>query len=140
MRSVAAKAMTVWGRNRQLRFIVVGVCNTAFGYACFAAIFLAVDSRVHYLLIQLIAHFLSVCNAFVWHRRVTFRSQLPWPKQFVRFNLSYLGALAFGLVAMPALVAGFGLHPLLAAAIVTIATVALSYALHNYFSFSSRPQ
>jgi putative flippase GtrA len=140
MKNVAAKAMAVWGRNRQLRFIVVGVSNTVFGYACFATIFLAVGGRVHYLLIQLIAHLLSVCNAFVWHRRVTFRSESPWPKQFVRFNLSYLGALAFGLVAMPALVAGFGLHPLLAAAIVTIATVGLSYALHNSFSFSSRPQ
>ena len=140
MRGVAAKAMALWDGNRQLRFIVIGVGNTAFGYACFATIFLAVGGRVHYLLIQLVAHFLSVCNAFVWHRRVTFRSESPWLKQFVRFNLSYVGALFFGLIAMPALVAGFGLHPLLAAAIITIATVGLSYALHNHFSFSSRLQ
>lgn len=138
MRSVAAKAMVVWSGNQQLRFVVVGVCNTAFGYACFAIIFLAAGNHLHYLLIQLIAHFLSVCNAFVWHRRVTFRSTSSWPKEFVRFNVSYLGALAFGLVAMPALVGGIGLDPLIAAAIVMIATVGLSYGLHKFFSFSPR--
>jgi putative flippase GtrA len=139
MARLTAKAIAVWSSNQRLRFLVVGAYNTAFGYACFAAIFLAVGSHLHYLLIQLIAHLLSVCNAFVWHRRVTFRSQASWPKQFLRFNLSYLGALAFGLAAMPALVGGFGLNPLLAAGIVMIVTVGVSYLLHRSFSFPSRP-
>jgi putative flippase GtrA len=132
--------MALWGRDQRLRFFVVGIYNTAFGYACFAILFIAVGKYLHYLLIQLIAHFVSVCNAFVWHRRVTFRSVSPWPKEFVRFNISYVGVLVFGLATMPILVAGFGLNPLIAAAIVTIAAVGVSFALHKYFSFSSGPR
>jgi putative flippase GtrA len=94
---------------------------------------------VHYLVLQVIAHFLSVTNAFFWHRRVTFRSEARWPAQFLRFNLSYVGSLAFGLLALPLLVRGLGLNPLLAGAIVTAVAVVMSYVLHRRFSFGSQP-
>jgi putative flippase GtrA len=139
MAGIAEKAIGLWRRSRETRFVVVGVANTAFGYACFAALYFAAHGHVHYLIVQVIAHFISVCNAFIWHRRVTFRSEASWPREFLRFNLSYVGALVFGLVAMPLLVAVAGLQPLIAAALVTIATVGLSYGFHRFYSFSPEP-
>lgn len=135
MSTLVDRGVALWKRSLHLRFLVVGAWNTLFAYGCFALLFLLAGGRVHYLVLQVIAHFLSVANAFVGHRHVTFRSESAWPAEFLRFNVSYLGALALGLVGLPLLVSGLGLHPLLAAAIVTIVTVATSYALHRRFSF-----
>jgi putative flippase GtrA len=135
---LVARGLGVWRAKERFRFLVVGAYNTVFGYACFASLYLAFGKYVNYLLVQLIAHFFSVGNAFYWHRRLTFRSSVPWWPKFIRFNVSYLGILAFGLVALPALVQGLSVQPLIAAAIVTVVSVASSYVLHARFSFGSR--
>ena len=135
MRRIVQGALGAWRGDLRLRFLAVGVYNTVFGYGCYALLYLLASPRLHYLWIQLIAHFLSVANAFVAHRRVTFRSSAPWPTEFLRFNLSYLGALGGGMLAQWALVGGLGLHPLLGAALVTMLTVALSFGLHRRYSF-----
>jgi putative flippase GtrA len=128
-----------WAHGERMRFIAVGIYNTAFGYACFAALYLAVGRAVPLFVVQVLAHVLSVANAFVAHRRFTFRSRSEWLPEFLRFNVSYLGALGFGLVALPLLVGRARMPPLVAAALVTVATVAVSYVLHRRFSFRRRP-
>ncbi len=135
MRGVLTRGLAIWRGSQQLRFIMIGAYNTAFGYAMFALLFLVAGSRINYLLILIAAHFLSVGNAFFWHRRVTFRSSSHWPTEFVRFNVSYLGTLAFSLMALRIFVGGLKYNPLVAAAVVTISTVLLSYTLHQRFSF-----
>jgi putative flippase GtrA len=135
MNNVLTRVVAAWRNSQRIRFIAIGAYNTAFGYACFAILYLAVGHRINYLLILVAAHFLSVCNAFLWHRCVTFRSSAYWPAEFARFNVSYLGALVFGLMALRVLVGGLKFDPLAAAAVVTALTVALSYVLHQRFSF-----
>ncbi len=135
MKGIPNYAGTVWANSERLRFLAVGVINTAFGYVCFAVLFLTLGSRLHYIVIQLIAHFVSVGNAFVWHRHVTFRSSSRWLPEFLRFNISYLGSLAYGLMALPLLVKGVGWNPLIAAAAVMGSAVILSYVLHHRYSF-----
>lgn len=135
MNKLAAGAVSFWKRQLELRFLMVGVWNTVFGYGCFSVLFLLVGERIHYLVLLSIAHFISVANAYYWHRRITFRSQSAWRGEFLRFNLSYLGVLAFGLVALPVLVKGMGLHPLVAGALVTLLAVLLSFVFHRGFSF-----
>src|SRR5579864_2108588 len=108
-----ARGLAFWRAETRFRFLVVGAYNTVFGYACFASLYLACGKYVNYLLIQVAAHFLSVGNAFYWHRRLTFRSSLAWWPEFIRFNISYLGILVFGLIALPALVQGLRIHPLI---------------------------
>jgi len=137
MRRLAVSAAGAWRTDHRLRFLAVGAWNTGSGDGCYALLFLIAGRHLHYLWIQLIAHVVSVAQAFVLHRRVTFRSTAPWLPEFLRFNASYLGSLAGGLLAQWALVGGLGLHPLLGAAIVTWVTVALSYGLHRHFSFAA---
>ena len=129
----------LWKRSLELRFLAVGVINTGFGYGSFWLLYTLSHGRLHYLIIQLLSHVASVTNAFVWHRRVTFRSAGAWWPEFVRFNLSYLGTLALGLIALPALIAGLGLHPLVAAAIVMLLTMTVSFFAHRGFSFRRAP-
>ncbi|GAC1301473.1 MAG: hypothetical protein NVSMB10_01020 [Steroidobacteraceae bacterium] len=124
-----------WGRSERLRFIAVGVYNTAFGYASFALLYLAIGPYLNWSLLLAIAHCLSVTNAFIAHRRMTFRSSARWWPEYLRFHASYLSILGFNLLALSALVKGAGIPPLPAAALVMGATMCLSYVLHRKFSF-----
>ncbi len=84
---------------------------------------------------MVLAPFLSVVNAFVGHRWLVFRSRGPLIAEFLRFNLIYLGLLAFGALALPFLVEIVHLHVLAAQALLTVLTVGTSYFLPRHFSF-----
>lgn len=127
----------VWRGNRQIRFLVIGAYNTAFGYGTFFVLYAALGGRLHYLTLSTIAHFIAVTNSYVMQRFVVFRSTGTWPLEFLRFNLSHLATLGLGLVALHVLVEYAGLSPLLAQGIVLLMIVIASYMLHSLFSFRS---
>lgn len=124
-----------WRSSERFRFLVVGVYNTVFGYATFVCLYAIFSSKVHYLVLVAAAHFIAVANAFISHRRHTFEARGAMLCQFLRFNVSYLGVLALGLVSMPLAVNRAGLHPLVASALITAASVVSSYLLHKHYSF-----
>lgn len=127
-----------WHRNEQARFLLVGAFNTAFGYLVFVLLYLLAGDRLHYLLVAVLAHFLAVAEAFLFHRRLVFRSSGPWLMEFFRYNLSVLGVMLAGLLGLYLLVSGLQLHPLPAQAIVTGLSVIVSYFAHRHFSFRPR--
>ena len=135
MKRLAGRVAAGWRASEKLRFLVVGAYNTAFGYATFAMLYLLFGTRIHYLLLLIVSHFVSVTNAFVAHRRVTFAAEGSVWTQYVRFNVSYLGLLMLSLVLMPLAVERLDLHPLVASAVVLAITVIASYFVHRHFSF-----
>jgi putative flippase GtrA len=114
---------------------VIGVYNTAFGYFVFAATYLLLRRRLHYLAILVVAHVLAVSNAFLGHKYLTFKVRGHLLKDYLRFNVAYLGALAIGLIGLPFLVEICHLHPLASQAILSTITVLSSYLLHKHLSF-----
>lgn len=127
-----------WRLPQQLRFLLAGGYNTLFGYLAFGVLFLLLGRRLHYLVIGILAYIISLVSAFVVYRHLVFRSTDLWHKSFVRFNLSQLFALGFGMAGLYALVEFGHLNPLLAQALVMIASVLLTYVLHRFFSFRAR--
>lgn len=127
--------MKPWKDKEKLRFLVVGAWNTAFGYGLFAGLYLLFGKDIHYLVILLLAHAVSVINAFLGHRHLVFRSKSPILQEFLRFNLSYLGALVLGLLGMPFLIEGCGLLPLQSQAVLFVIGLFYSYLAHKYYSF-----
>lgn len=121
------------GRGR--RFAAVGVFNTAFAYAVFAGLVLVIGDSVHYLLILLISHVVSVVTAFSLHRRFVFEDTGPVLASLVRFWSVYLVALGVNIVALPVLVDGFGLSVILAQLFVLGSTAALSFVIHGSWTF-----
>jgi putative flippase GtrA len=120
---------------QKLRFLVAGAFNTGVGYVLFSGMFLLFGRWVHYLLIGLVAHFIAVVNAFLVHRLWVFHSTERWQRSFVRFNLSQLVSLGFGMSALYVLVEFVRWNPLIAQAAVTVVSVTLNYLLHRYYSF-----
>jgi len=129
------RARDLWDGSEKTRFLIVGAWNAVFGYLVFIAAYFLLHQWLHYLVIMLIAHFVSVCNAFVGHKFLVFRSNSRLLREFLRFNLSYLGAILFGLVAMPVMVEILHLHPVFSQGVIIIVTAILSYLLHKKISF-----
>jgi putative flippase GtrA len=122
-------------QNDRVRYILIGLYNTVFGYSVFALIWLLWGKLLHYLIILLLSHIFSVINAFFGYRILVFRKKGDLWLDFLRFNLVYIGAFVFNILALPVLVEGFNMHPLFAQALLVIVTVISSYLLHKRFSF-----
>ncbi len=128
-----------WRLPLKLRFLLAGGYNTVFGYLVFSGMYLLFGRWIHYLVIGVLAHFIAVISAFVVHRHLVFRAADAWRRSFIRFNLSQLVALGFGMSCLYSLVTWGHLSPLVAQAIVVAASVLLTYALHRHFSFRHEP-
>lgn len=123
--------------TRVQRFVVLGVVNTAFGFAVFAAIQLAFGGFLHYLLVLALAHVVAVLEAFVVQRRFVFRSTEPWLPELARFWSVYLGLFAVNIPVLLVFVEVARL-PVLVAQFVTLLILAVgSYLAHRSFTFSS---
>jgi putative flippase GtrA len=125
-------------KSEHVWFVIVGGYNTAFGYAVFAAVHLLFPD-LHYLFVLLIAHVLSVLNAFVAYRLLVFKVRGNIGRDLLRFWSVYLAALAINAATLPVLVDAFGLDVLVAQAMVVFVTALLSYVGHKHFSFRRVP-
>ena len=124
-----------WQRQEKTRFLVVGVYNTVFGYLAFISAYVFLGRYVHYLGILSIAHFLSVSNAFLGHKFLTFKIRGHLLTDFLRFNLTYLGTLAIGLVGLPLFVEICRIHPVASQAILSVINMVSAYFVHKRMSF-----
>jgi putative flippase GtrA len=125
-------------QDERVRFLVVGGINTAFGYAVFAALYLAAGQRIGYLGSLYISYVVGVSLAFVLHRRVTFRAHETGGNpvlDFLRFASVYVVSLAVNTIGLPLLVELGHLPALGAQAIMVVVTTIISYVGHKYFSF-----
>jgi putative flippase GtrA len=124
----------VW-LNEKFRYLLIGAYNTFVGYGVFAALWLLWGQMLNYIFILIISQVIAVTNAFFAYRILVFRKKGGGWNDFTRFNLVYLGAFVFNILALPVLIEGMNFHPLVAQAFLVIVTVVASYVLHRRFSF-----
>jgi putative flippase GtrA len=125
----------LWARET-VRFLAVGAFNTLVGYLCFAALYELLHDQINYLLITCAAHFAVVVVGFTLYRRLVFTSKSPWPRAFLRYNISVCGNLVLGLLLMFVLVQILKVNPLYAQAITICIVTVSNYVLHKFFSFA----
>lgn len=124
-------------RNEKFRYLAVGAYNTFFGYGLFALLWTVWGHTLHYVWILCISHILSVTNAYFGYKIFVFHTSTGGWKAFLKFNTVYIGAFLFNLLALPLLVDGLELHPLLAQMMIVGTTVVTSFLLHKNYSFSN---
>jgi putative flippase GtrA len=121
-------------QSKHVKFVIIGIYNTLFGYAVFAALHLALP-HVNYMLVLIVSRELSVVSAFIAYRLFVFKVKGALVPDFVRFWMVYSGALIINLIALPFLVLIVGLNVLVAQAITVIFMVISTWIGHNHFSF-----
>lgn len=129
-----------WIKDRRVAYVLVGIFNTANGFALFVAGTTVLgDEPAGYLTSLLIAHVISVLCAFVLHRRFVFRVKGHVLPDLARFELVNLSALAYNLVMLPLLVEVAGLPVILAQVVAGGSAIVGTYFAHLFFSFRRPP-
>lgn len=118
-----------------VRFGLVGVVNTAFGYGLFIVLELTVGHVLHYLVILGISHVLGVIEAYLLQRWLVFRARGHWWRDLMRFWSVYLVALGFNAAALPFLHEVMGVAVIPAQGIVLLVSALGTYVAHRNFSF-----
>ncbi len=118
-----------------IRYLLVGLFNTVFGYGFFALLQVTAGNVISYMLVLLIAQVVSTFVAYVLYRSLVFRVRGRFWRDLVRFSLVYAGAFAVNLVLLPVMVSDFGWDVLLAQALIVGGTVIASFFAHRNFSF-----
>lgn len=128
------------------RFILVGVWNTFFGYAMFVVLdsllsLLLSKRYLAYMSATVLANILSVLNAFISHKYVTFKSHAKGKNmvfEFLKFCTTYLLSFFLTLAALPFFVEIVRIPPKAAGALIIPVVTVVSYVAHSRFSFKNR--
>ena len=123
--------------DQRVRFLMVGATNTVVGYLVFAALTHWIFDEVFlgYLISLALSYALAITLAFLLYRRFVFGVTGHVLRDFIRFVGVYLVAIGINAIALPLLVEGLRLSPLLAQAIILIMTTIVSFFGHREFSF-----
>jgi putative flippase GtrA len=129
-----------------VRFGIVGLLNTAFGYGVFILLQLTLGTVAHYLVVLAVANVVAILQAYVFQRRLVFRFQGGWWAGLLRFSLVYVGAFAVNLVLLPVFHELLRIPVIPAQGIVTVLQAFGTYVAHSRFTFgpasppADRPQ
>jgi putative flippase GtrA len=129
------------------RYLIVGVWNTAFGYATFALFTALLENVVpqSYIAGSLLSSILNITVAFLGYKWFVFKTKGDYLKEWFRCVGVYSGVIVLGLVLLPGLVFAirhfFGYQkqaPYIAGALLTGVTVVMSFFGHKHISFRTR--
>lgn len=134
----------LWQRHQQkIRFLLVGVWNTLFGYVVFlllnelCTLFLS-PRYVAYMTASVLGNVLAITNAFFFHKHFTFQSKESGAgalREYCRFAGTNLFTFLLGLILLPLFVEVLGMTLPVAAAVIILVCTAFSYLGHSRFSF-----
>lgn len=122
-----------------VRFGLVGVVNTAFGYGIFIVLQLTLGAVTHYLVVLAVSNVIGIIEAYILQRWLVFRFTGGWWAGLLRFSTVYLVAFGINLVLLPLLVEVLRLPVIPAQGIVTALQALGTYAGHRWFTFRGRP-
>jgi len=121
--------------HQVVRFALVGVVNSIFGFGVFAGLQIGIGAHVHYLIILVIAHVISVLEAYVLQRYLVFQVTGRWWRDLARFWSVYLVALAINAPALSLLVEVAHMAVLPAQALIMLVTAMGTFFAHRGFTF-----
>ena len=120
----------------QIRFVIAGGVNTLFGLAVYPLLLWASPTlHTNYMIGLVISQALSLCFAFAVYKFTVFRTRAGSVGEFSRFLPFYLANYAVNWLALPLLVRGARVDPIIAQLAFSIALMASSYFWHSRITF-----
>lgn len=132
-----------------LRYLMVGACNTLFGYGCFAlfTMLLTPFMAYGYVVASLLANLFAITFSFLGYKWFVFKTHGHYFKEWIRCVGVYTGSMLLSTAALPVLVpivrrqtGNAHTAPYIAGAIVLVFSIVFSFFGHRHISFSgSKP-
>lgn len=124
--------------NEKLKYLIIGLLNTFFGYSIFIFFDLFFSNFLFersYFYANLIARPISILIAFVFHSVITFKKKLLNISRFLKFSSSYFLTYILSLLLLPTLVEIFKIHPWLSNFGLIILFGVVNFFNHKYWTF-----
>jgi putative flippase GtrA len=132
-----------------MRYLIVGVWNTIFGYSTFAAINWLLFHRgipASYIYAQIISNFINITVAFLGYKFFVFKTQGNYFNEWLKAMAVYWSGFLPGLILLPALVKflQYALHvplsraPYIASAILIVVGTLYSFLGHKNVTFRQK--
>jgi len=130
------------------RYLLVGGFNTLFGYGLFALRNWSFTGmgQYSYMYATVLSSLIAITVAFLGYKWFVFRTRGNYFAEWIRCLGVYGGSMLIGWIGMPVLVTllRHQLHriesaPYVAAAVMTVITVLISFLGHKNISFRSKP-
>ena len=119
--------------NQFMRFLLVGITNTAVGYGIiFGCMYLAGLSPESS---NAVGYTLGLLLSYLLHRRVTFRSNQQRSTEFVRFVIVFLAAYSANLLVLIVLVRILAIHAGVSQIIAGVIYLGAAYLLNKLYVF-----
>ena len=128
------KLINLLKHNREVKFLIVGGYNTAFGLVLGNLCYYFLE--LPYLVIAVIIHVISVLNSYFSYEFLVFKTKQNRWKGFMKANVIYLLAFFINLFLMFVFVSLLGVDKIIAFNIVTTIVVIMLYILHKNFTFA----
>ncbi|MGZ4825403.1 MAG: GtrA family protein [Terriglobales bacterium] len=132
--------------SQLIRYLVVGVCNTVFGYGCYALFTVLLSPLIAYgyVLASVLANLLSITFAFFGYKWFVFKTEGDYLKEWLRCLGVYAGSMVMSAAALPFVVAVVRRQtgpdhsaPYIAGAIVLVFSILFSFFGHRHISFGA---
>lgn len=130
----------------KVKFVLVGVWNTIFGYSVYIGLDIVFDRLfskryIAYMSAAILSNIFSITNAYIFHKYITFKSNikgLGMIVEYIRFASTYLSTFFLGLLILPTFVEILNINPKISGALIIPITVIVSYFGHSKFSFKTQ--
>ena len=130
----------------KVKFLIVGTWNTLFGYIVFVVLDTTFQKSISikyvaYMSALVLSNIISIINAFIFHKFITFKSPVKGLKiipEFLKFFLTYIATFSLSLILMPVFVELFGINTKISAALIIFICTIISYLGHSRFSFKNQ--
>jgi putative flippase GtrA len=130
----------------KIKFLLVGVWNTLFGFVLFVVLYKLFSNVIKinyfaYTSAQILGKIISILNAYIFHKYITFKSILKGKEmliEFFKFSTTYIVLFIVGLILMPFLVEVLKIKPIIAYMLQAIIVISTSYFGHSRFSFRKK--
>ncbi len=120
--------------DMKVRFLFVGVLNTAVGYGLYA---LCIYMGMHYALAQLVSSVIAIAHSYLWNKYFTFRTPDKSMKELFRFLAVYLAGYLLNLLILFICITLLKMNSYLGGILGLAVTTLLSYFGHKTFSFKT---
>jgi putative flippase GtrA len=131
-----------------VRYLLVGVWNTLFGYGLYALLTYLLTPLIPYayMAAALLGTAVCITVSFLGYKLLVFRTRGNFLQEYLRCYLVYGTSTLVNLVLLPVLVAVLNLYvepqvyaPYIAGAILTVGTVVASFIGHQQYTFAHKP-
>lgn len=122
----------------KIRFLLVGGYNTAFGMALYAMLYWLLGESVHYVILLVVTHFISVINSYLALKFFVFRTNGNFMQEFIRTNISYFYILLANSALLTIFVQILLIPPVTSQCFIAVLLACGSYFLHKYYSYRQR--